>query len=296
MTGHGSFRLASEIADGVHIACAHSSEALSFAARHVRAGADRIGRRLDASFDLCASVLGAISSDSGAAKEAARVAAAFYLSSMAPELVGRHGIDYAEVRPVIDAFGRGEVERALGLTTPEIGERLSIAGDPAEWTERLRRDFAAHGYDHVALGLVDPSLVESWSGRRIDGVPTSPGNPAPRPADAQRGRVRHPVPHLGNQRIAHRPGAGSLRDGGHLRRARCRADDLLTAAGHRRHPRAHPLHQPPLSQAVARLAVRLGQLRAGSARGAGSPRRMLSSTRPRQSHPRPGGRRRGSPP
>jgi len=23
----------------------------------------------------------------------------------------------------------------------------------------------------VALGLVDPSLIQSWSGRRIDGVP-----------------------------------------------------------------------------------------------------------------------------
>jgi 5,10-methylenetetrahydromethanopterin reductase len=120
-------------------------------------------------------VLGAISSEPAAAKEAARVAAAFYLSSMAPELVERHGIDYADVRPVVDAFGRGDVERPLELTTPEIGERLSIAGDPAEWIERLRRDFAPHGYDHLALGLVDPGLVESWSGRRIDGVPDLAG-------------------------------------------------------------------------------------------------------------------------
>jgi len=175
MKGPGSFRLAGEIADGVHVACAHSSAALSFAARSVREGADRAGRRLDSSFDLCASVLGAISSDSGAAKEAARVAAAFYISSMAPELVERHGIDYGDVRPVVDAFGRGDVERALELTTPEIGERLSIAGEPAEWIERLRSDVAPHGYDHVALGLVDASLVESWSGRRIDGVPDLAG-------------------------------------------------------------------------------------------------------------------------
>lgn len=120
-------------------------------------------------------MLGAISADSAAAKEAARVAAAFYISSMAPELVERHGIDYAEVRPVVDAFGRGDVERALALTTPQIGERLSIAGEPAEWTERLRRDVAPHGYDHVALGLVDASLVESWSGVRIDGLPDLAG-------------------------------------------------------------------------------------------------------------------------
>lgn len=171
MTGPGSFRLAGEVADGVHVACAHTSAALSFAAQNVREGADRVRRRLDSGFDLCASVLGAISSDSRAAKEAARVAAAFYISSMAPELVERHGIDYTEVRPVVDAFNRGDVERALELTTPQIGERFSIAGEPAEWIERLRRDFAPHGYDHVALGLVDPSLIQSWSGRRIDGVP-----------------------------------------------------------------------------------------------------------------------------
>src|SRR5262245_39356049 len=170
MKGPGSFRLAGEIADGVHVPCAHSYEALCFAADNVREGASQVGRKLGSGFDFCASVLGAISSDSAAAKEAARVAAAFYISSMAPELVARHGIDYAEVRPVVDAFARGDVERALELTTPEIGGRLSVAGDPAEWIERLRSDFAPNGYDHIALGLVDASLVERWSGRRVQRV------------------------------------------------------------------------------------------------------------------------------
>jgi 5,10-methylenetetrahydromethanopterin reductase len=170
MRGPGSFRLAGEIADGVHVACAHSPEALAYAAENVRAGAGRVGRVLDGSFDFCASVLGAIATDSGAAKEAARVAAAFYISSMAPELVERHGITCQDVRPVVDAFGRGDVERALQLTTPEIGKRLSIAGDPEDWIERLRADFVPQGYNHVALGLVDPYLVESWSGRRLAGL------------------------------------------------------------------------------------------------------------------------------
>ena len=172
MRGPGSFRLAGEIADGVHVACAHSPEALAYAAENVRAGAGRVGRLLDGSFDFCASVLGAISTDSGAAKEAARVAAAFYISSMAPELVERHGITYEDVRPVVDAFGRGDVERALQLTTPEIGKRLSIAGDPEDWIERLRADFVPQGYNHIALGLVDPCLVESWSSQRLAGLPS----------------------------------------------------------------------------------------------------------------------------
>jgi 5,10-methylenetetrahydromethanopterin reductase len=175
MTGPGSFRLAGEIADGVHVACAHSPEALAYAASNVRAGAQRVGRQLGTSFDLCASTLGAISTDPAAAKAAARVAAVFYIPSMAPALIERHGIPYADVRPVVDAFARGNVERALELTTPEIGDRLSIAGTPNHWIERIRADVAPHGYNHIALGLVDPSLIESWSGQRVDGLPDLAG-------------------------------------------------------------------------------------------------------------------------
>ena len=32
-----------------------------------------------------------------------------------------------------------------------------------------------HGYNHIALGLVDPSLIESWSGQRVDGLPDLAG-------------------------------------------------------------------------------------------------------------------------
>jgi 5,10-methylenetetrahydromethanopterin reductase len=171
MTGPGSFRLAGEIADGVHVACAHSTEALGYAARNVFAGAERAGRRLGPGFDLCASTLGAISADSAAAKNAARIAAAFYIPSMAAKLIERHGIAYHDVRPIVDAFTRGDVVKALELTTPEMGERLSIGGTPQEWIERIRADIVPHGYNHIALSLVDPALVQSWSGWRPDGLP-----------------------------------------------------------------------------------------------------------------------------
>jgi len=81
---------------------------------------------------------------------------------------------HSEVRPVVDAFARGDVERALDLTTSEIGARLSIAGTPGEWIERLRADVVPNGCNHVALGLIDPTLVESWSGQRVDGLPDLP--------------------------------------------------------------------------------------------------------------------------
>jgi 5,10-methylenetetrahydromethanopterin reductase len=171
MTGPGSFRLAGEIADGVHVACSHSPEALAYAARNVFAGAEHAGRQLGPGFDLCASTLGAISYDSAAAKAAARIAAAFYIPSMAPKLIERHGIPYHDVRPVVDAFARGDVVKALELTTQEMGDRLSIAGTPQEWIERIRAHILPNGYNHVALGLVDPSLLQSWSGWHPDGLP-----------------------------------------------------------------------------------------------------------------------------
>jgi 5,10-methylenetetrahydromethanopterin reductase len=174
MRGPGSFRLAGEIADGIHVACAHSAEALRYAADHVREGAARVERPLDEDFDFCASILGAIGPDAAAAKEAARVAAAFYISSMSPEVVERHGIPFDEVLPVIKAFGRGDVDGALALVSPEVGERLSLAGTPEEWITRISRDFRPHGYNHVAAGLADPYLVQSWSGQPIAGVPPLP--------------------------------------------------------------------------------------------------------------------------
>lgn len=64
---------------------------------------------------------------------------------------------------------------AQQAATPETGDRLSIAGDPAELAERLRSEIVPHGYHHVALGLVDLGLIESWSGRRIDGLPSRAG-------------------------------------------------------------------------------------------------------------------------
>ena len=91
--------------------------------------------------------------------------------SMPPELVERHGIPFDEVRPVVEAFGRGDVDTALGLVPDAVGERLALAGTPEEWVERIKRDFVPHGYNHIALGLADPFLVERWSGRPAEGLP-----------------------------------------------------------------------------------------------------------------------------
>ena len=155
----------------------------------VREGATRADRELDDQFDFCASILGAISLDGDAAREAAGVAAAFYLSSMPPELVERHGIVFAEVEPVVEAFARGDVDRALALAPADAGDRFALAGTPSEWIDRIRQDFLPHGYNHIALGLADPFLVERWTGRPTDGLPSARGpaaaDPRPRPPGSQ---------------------------------------------------------------------------------------------------------------
>src|SRR5215211_7082216 len=148
MGGPKSFELAGEIADGLHIACAYSSEALGYAAERFRAGAERAGRDWS-SLDLGANVLTAIGTDPNATKEAARVITAFYIPSMPQQLIERHDIDYESVRPIVEAFGSGDDGRALELTSPEVGAKLSIAGTPEEWVEKIETDVLPSGFNHL---------------------------------------------------------------------------------------------------------------------------------------------------
>jgi alkanesulfonate monooxygenase SsuD/methylene tetrahydromethanopterin reductase-like flavin-dependent oxidoreductase (luciferase family) len=171
MRGPRSFELAGAIADGLHTACAYSREALDFAAAAFRRGAEKAGRDWTG-LDLADNVLGAIAEDAEPAREAARAVAAFYISSMPSELLQRNGVDPVEVAPAVEAFQRGDVQRALGLTPPAVADALTVAGTPQDWLEWLERDFAPSGFGHVLVTFADPFLVESWTGITIDGLPT----------------------------------------------------------------------------------------------------------------------------
>src|SRR5438046_10653696 len=120
-------------------------------------------------------MVASVSTDSQAAKDAARVVAAFYVSAMPREQVERHGIDPEELRPVVDAFTAGDVERGVELLRPELAEKLSCAGTPEEIVEKIERDVVPSGFNHVILALTDPYLVETWSGRKIENVPDLKG-------------------------------------------------------------------------------------------------------------------------
>lgn len=170
MRGPRSFELAGEIADGLHTALAYSREALDFTADAFRQGAARAGRDW-ATLDLADNMLGAIAEDADAAREAARVVAAFYLSSMPPELLLRNGVEPEEVAPAIAAFNAGDVQRALELTPSVVGDALSVAGTAQDWIDKIERDLLPSGFNHLLVTFADPFLVESWAGLTIDGLP-----------------------------------------------------------------------------------------------------------------------------
>ena len=174
MRGPKSFELAGEISDGMHQALAYSFEAMEYASRHVRAGAEKAGRNPD-DLDLGAWMVTSIAEDSRAAKEAARVVVAFYIPAMPSEQIERHGIDPESLQPIMDAFNVGDVGRAIELTTLELTEKLSLSGSPDEWVQRIRDEVIPSGFDHLIAAPIDPYLVEAWSGLKVANVPDQQG-------------------------------------------------------------------------------------------------------------------------
>jgi 5,10-methylenetetrahydromethanopterin reductase len=174
MGGPRSFEAAGEFADGMHHACGYSRENYDYVVKHVRAGAEKAGRRFE-DLDVGAWLIWSCGPDSKAAREAARIMAAFYIPAMPRNQVERHGIDYASLQPITDAFASGDVAKALELTTPELGEKLSVAGTPEECLERLQRDILPTGVNHVIASVTDPFLVEHFSGKKLDGLPDVAG-------------------------------------------------------------------------------------------------------------------------
>ena len=170
MGGPRSMELAGEIADGLHTACAYSSEALGYAVEHFHRGVERAGRDRHG-LDLGDSLLGAIAEDRETARRAGRVLAAFYIPSMPPALLHRHGIEPDEVSPVIDAFAAGDVKGALAATPDTIADRIMVAGTPEDWVSWLSDTYAPAGLNHALVSFTDPFTLKSWAGVEIEGLP-----------------------------------------------------------------------------------------------------------------------------
>jgi 5,10-methylenetetrahydromethanopterin reductase len=170
MSGPKSMELAGEIADGLHTACAYSPEALGYAVDRFRAGVERAGRAPDG-LDLGDSLLGAVAPDGEVARRAARILAAFYIPSMPPALLERHGIEPSDVAAVTEAFAAGDVAGALKATPDEIADRLMLAGTPEDWVRWLTSSYAPAGFDHALVSFTDPFTLRAWAGIEVEGLP-----------------------------------------------------------------------------------------------------------------------------
>ncbi|MGQ0608588.1 MAG: LLM class flavin-dependent oxidoreductase, partial [Chloroflexota bacterium] len=90
MGGPRSFEVGGELFEGVHQAIGTSAETYQYMVDHARKGAEKAGRNVD-ELDLGAWLVMAVMEDSAAAKETARIMAAFYLSAMPEQQLNRHG-------------------------------------------------------------------------------------------------------------------------------------------------------------------------------------------------------------
>jgi 5,10-methylenetetrahydromethanopterin reductase len=174
MKGPRSFQTAGELADGMHQALAYSREAYDYSSENLKLGAEKAGRDWT-ELDNGAWVVTVVSEDGAAAKKAARILVAFYISSMPPEQLARHGIDAEELAPVVEALGGGDVQKAISLFEPEYAEKLSLAGTPEEVVEKIKADIEPAGVNHMILSFADPFLVKLFSGEEVAGVPDIQG-------------------------------------------------------------------------------------------------------------------------
>src|ERR687889_1470899 len=170
MRGPRSFEAAAEFSDGCHHALSYTREAYEYAAEHMRAGAERAGKDWT-TLDFGAWVVVAVGRDSAAAKDAARSMVGIYASSMPVEQLERHGIDAAQLKPIIDAIGSGDLAKGIELTTPEITEKLSFAGTPEEVTAKIK-EIEPTGVNHLIAAITDASIVRTFTGRELPGVAT----------------------------------------------------------------------------------------------------------------------------
>lgn len=170
MRGPKSFEVAAEFSDGCHHALSYTREAYDYMMEHCTIGAERAGKNVQ-DLDLGAWIVFSVGEDSATAKDAARSMVGLYASSMPHEQLRRNGVEPEEVAPIIEAIGAGDMARGIELTTPDLAERLSVAGTPEECTEKLQSQIAAAGINHMILAITDASLVKALMGREVEGVP-----------------------------------------------------------------------------------------------------------------------------
>lgn len=166
MRGPKSFQVAGEFTDGVHHALSYTKRAYEFMVDNVRIGAERAGRDVN-SLDLGAWIVFATGPDSRAAKDAARAMVGLYRRAAGTQRRRSGRADRHHRRG-----GEGRVDRAFELTSPELADRLSVAGTPAECAEKIKTNITSTGVNHLILAITDAALVKAFSGMDLPGVAT----------------------------------------------------------------------------------------------------------------------------
>ena len=57
---------------------------------------------------------------------------------MPHEQLQRNGVDPEDLEPIIAAIGAGDLAKGDRLTSPELADRLSIAGTPEECVAKIK--------------------------------------------------------------------------------------------------------------------------------------------------------------
>jgi 5,10-methylenetetrahydromethanopterin reductase len=166
MRGPKSFQLAGEVSDGVHVALSYSKEAYEYVVDNVKIGAEKAGRDWK-ELDIGAWCVITCAPDSAEAKRAARSIVAFYISAMPDEQVKLHGLDPAEMKAIVEVLGKGELDKAYEMTTPEVAEKLSIAGTPEECVAQIK-EIESAGVNHMILTVTDPVVLKTFTGKDVD--------------------------------------------------------------------------------------------------------------------------------
>ncbi len=170
MRGPRSFEAAAEFSDGCHHALSYTREAYEYMMEHCAIGAERAGKNVQ-DLDMGSWVVFSVADDSAVAKDAARSMVGLYASSMPHEQLKRNGVDPAEMAPIIEAIGAGDMAKGIELTNPELADRLSIAGTPEECVAKIKEQVEPTGVNHMILAITDAALVKALMGRELEGVP-----------------------------------------------------------------------------------------------------------------------------
>ena len=166
MRGPKSMQLAGEVSDGVHSALGYNKGWYDYVVDNVKIGAEKAGRDWT-TLDIGAWCVVTCGPDSEKAKAAARAIVTFYLSAQPDEQIEAHDIDPGEVKEIVGVLGTGDLEKAYEMTTPEIAEKLSIAGTPEECAAKIR-EIESAGVNHMILCITDPYILKLFAQRDVD--------------------------------------------------------------------------------------------------------------------------------